>query len=163
MKAQLNESIQCSMQLNVFKRPCIQCSMHSLLRCFQVNTSMQKALCVLWRRTPRWSAPLPLIMGRLGPGCAWSRVLFPPLALSARLLAPSSLASRGSRARCRLPSMSRCDLGGAVLCAVPSHGRWLLGASVGRRLPPCALAAVAAGCGMSGEWWRPGATGTGTV
>ena len=31
-----------------------------------------------------------------------------------------------------------------------AHGRWLFGASVGRRLPPYALAAVAAGCGMSG-------------
>ena len=29
-------------------------------------------------------------------------------------------------------------------------GRRLFGASVGRRLPPCALAEVAAGCGMSG-------------
>ena len=43
----------------------------------------------------------------------------------------------------------------AIPCGLRSRYR-LFSASVGRRLPPCALAEVAAGCGSGGSWRRLG-------
>ena len=100
--------------------------------------------------------PFPLIMGRLGLdyACGGPFVVstcFGSFGTAARTFL--SGLSFHSRARGRLPPRA-CDLGaGAALCAIPSYGgRRLFGASVGRRLPPCALAEVAAGCGMNRGW-----------
>ena len=117
------------------------------------------------RQTPRWSAPLPLIMGRLGPGCAWSRFAFVvstfgSFGAAALLLAPSSLASRGSRARCLLPFMSMrlgrrralCKVQGVVRAAALFVCRSF---AIGR----CALASRCVGPRLVAAYhrvhWRP--------
>jgi len=96
--------------------------------------------------------PLPLIMGRLGLDYAWSRLSFPPLAPSARRLAPSSLASCGCRARCRLPSTSTRRGRRRVSCqsfAWPPAFR-----CVGR--PPPTTVCTGGGGWLRHEWWDGG-------